>query len=528
MKKISPLLIIANRYIAFLALLFVIMSSNSCKRIDIVKTPVDLRNSKFFKANKPVSTHINSVIEKLKDFNNKTGFVEKLDDKKGLPVWDKIVFKKNNFRSRGLSDSLEEYIVPVTENDKSLSSLINIKELIDGNFLIENYTANDYLYKKIYEFNPDLEKMEGLLVTFFFMENETFGNKEFFNIPAIYFPESNLLDINGNRTITIKDIEPNPDNYYVICIPVVCPFCKGDDPNCPLGRYWTECTFYFGGGSGSGGGGGSGYGGSSGGGNPGGSGSGLGGSGGSAGGGGTPPPLPPCPGTAFYRGEPAQTIGGAPVCDPNPRQQPIGKNLFDTFSGDEDNNSDDNFDLTNYGTYQVGQQWPVISNVIQIDNFVGWGASGISENCMSYAKAQIAKKGYKISNYGAPGQTIQIYKSSTGGDINASKEGVAYLLTALQSGIPVIVGVDDKPGSSNPQTDNTTDHFVVIVGTGTDSNGNYFTFYDNASSSVLQGANSNNKFYYNILDGLISGYSQTDYAKGMPQRYIVTMIRKSK
>ena len=96
----------------------------------------------------------------------------------------------------------------------------------------------------------------------------------------------------------------------------------------------------------------------------------------------------------------------------------------------------------------------------------------------------------------------------------------------MGNGIPVIVGVDDKPGSANPQTDNTTDHFIVIVGTGSDANGNYFTFYDNASGFASQGTNINNKLYYNPLTGLISGKSQTDYA--IFYTYTVTMIRKSK
>lgn len=103
------------------------------------------------------------------------------------------------------------------------------------------------------------------------------------------------------------------------------------------------------------------------------------------------------------------------------------------------------------------------------------------------------------------------------------------MISALQRGIPVVVGVDDQPGSPNVQTDNTTDHFVVIVGMGHDSNGNYFIFYDNASGDPAQGANPNNKLYYNPTTGIISGQSQTSYALDPTMHpYIVTMIRKSK
>lgn len=108
-----------------------------------------------------------------------------------------------------------------------------------------------------------------------------------------------------------------------------------------------------------------------------------------------------------------------------------------------------------------------------------------------------------------------------------AKNGVGYLLSALQRGIPVIVGVHDQPGSPNTRTDNTTDHFIVIVGSGSDANGNYFTFYDNASGDPNQGTHPSNKLYFNPSTGLIKGKSQTDYARGLDD-YIVTMIRKSK
>ena len=203
------------------------------------------------------------------------------------------------------------------------------------------------------------------------------------------------------------------------------------------------------------------------------------------------------------------------------------RSIFDYDTGDEDNNAVGGYDNTSYTDYDPTQVWPTIANIISMTEFVGWGTPGISRNCMSYAKAQIAKKGYTISNYGDPGQTIQVYTAASGVNIANAKNGVGYLLSALQRGIPVIVGVDDQPGSPNPGTDNTTDHFIVIVGSGSDANGNYFTFYDNASGDPSQGTNPNNKLYYDPSTGLIKGKSQTTYASGLSD-YIVTMIRKSK
>lgn len=203
----------------------------------------------------------------------------------------------------------------------------------------------------------------------------------------------------------------------------------------------------------------------------------------------------------------------------------------DFGTGDDDNNSQGNYDNTNYSDYdnQI-QPWPTIQNVIPILNFVGWNNSlHPTWQCMDYAKAQIAKKGYSISNYSDAGQTVQIYTEANGVNKNAAKNAVGYLISALQRGIPIIVGVDDEAGSPNPNTDNTTDHFIVIVGTGSDTNGTYFTFYDNASGDPNQGADTKNKLYYDPSTGLISGKSQTVYAKSSNRHdYIVTMIRKSK
>lgn len=186
------------------------------------------------------------------------------------------------------------------------------------------------------------------------------------------------------------------------------------------------------------------------------------------------------------------------------------------------------FDTTSYVTFNPQTDpWPSISPVIPQNKFVGWGTPGIRRNCMDYAKAQIAKVGYQISNYYASGQTFQIYTTLGGVNNTNLSNGLSYLKHALSNGIPVIVGVDDAPGHPG-NLDNSTDHFIVIVGMGTNSNGNYFQFYDNASGNASDGASPLNLLYYDSATGIISGSSQTDYAENQPYPYIVTMIRKSK
>ena len=203
------------------------------------------------------------------------------------------------------------------------------------------------------------------------------------------------------------------------------------------------------------------------------------------------------------------------------------KTSYESNLGDLDNNVIGGYDNTIYPTFDFQTQgWPNISPIISKNDFIGWGYPNIKRNCMDYAKAQIAIKGYAISNYSDSGQTFQIYTSNNGVNSTELSKGVSYLKYALTNNIPVIVGVDFKPGSPNPGTDNTTDHFVVIVGMGSDSNGMYLIFYDNAVNDPNGGANTNNKLYYNNTTKKFQGQSQSTY--GVDKIYTITMIRKSK
>lgn len=198
-------------------------------------------------------------------------------------------------------------------------------------------------------------------------------------------------------------------------------------------------------------------------------------------------------------------------------------------TGDYENNSEGNYDNTIYEDFNPQQNsWSDIPSVIPVNQFIGWGTPNIKRNCMDYAKAQIAKKGYSISNYYDLGQTFQIYTEQSGVNHNQLSKGLSYLKYALSNGIPVIVGIDNYLGNpGNP--DQTTDHFVVIVGMGSNTNGNYFQFYDNASGDSASGANPLNLLYYHASTGIISGNSQTSYAQTPSlHKYIITQIRKSK
>ncbi len=203
----------------------------------------------------------------------------------------------------------------------------------------------------------------------------------------------------------------------------------------------------------------------------------------------------------------------------------FGNNLMNSMEIETGDYTINDYENTSYLPYDSIPILPTVSPVIPVSKFVGWLYPGVKINCFEYAKKQISKKGYRISGYFDAGQTIQAYKESTGADSNKCKQAIAYLTSALQRGIPVVVGVDEGPGSKNPNTDNTTDHFIVIVGMGNDSNGDYFQFYDNATGNVIKGTSINNKLYIDKTNWIITGQSDA-YGPNVP--YILTMVRKSK
>lgn len=102
---------------------------------------------------------------------------------------------------------------------------------------------------------------------------------------------------------------------------------------------------------------------------------------------------------------------------------------------------------------------------------------------------------------------------------------ISCLDRELSEGNPVIVGVDHSPGDTG-NSDNTTDHFVVITGRGYDSSKGkyYYTYMETARSSANATSacdTTNNRFYY---DPSVPSLKD-DSAYGHPKGYTVTQVR---
>jgi uncharacterized membrane protein YgcG len=281
------------RYLSiFTILVSIVIVKTSCTKLDVTNTSTQLHPpnfaEQFFATKNTPTPQIAKAIQTLKEQNNQTNFVNQLPANCGLPVWDKVRITKelySNGNSLG-SDTLETIVVPLTQNNDNLSSLVVSKEQTNGTYITKNYTSYNDLYTAIFSIPRDTVKAKNYLALFISMENQTFGTTTFYNIPAWLINDGMPADSNGNRTIT--GVQVNPNNLYSseICIELCCPVCNGGDPNCPNGGCHWLCWEYDddpGGGTGGTGGGG-----------------GTGGTGGTGGGGGTtcttcnPPPPPNC------------------------------------------------------------------------------------------------------------------------------------------------------------------------------------------------------------------------------------------
>lgn len=155
----------------------------------------------------------------------------------------------------------------------------------------------------------------------------------------------------------------------------------------------------------------------------------------------------------------------------------------------------------------VCKEWETIAPVIKVSQHVNWGSAYTDDpsRCYKLATLQLTKVGYSPSwkSY----KIAEIVKEKEVEKINylkdPFKQAVNYLKKALKNNTPVMCGVERKTGSNS--TDEISDHFIVIVGMGTDEKGNYFLFYDNAMGNTKICTSSDNKLYCYCKEHKIEG-----------------------
>ena len=159
------------------------------------------------------------------------------------------------------------------------------------------------------------------------------------------------------------------------------------------------------------------------------------------------------------------------------------------------------------------------------------------QNVACYKACKVILTNAGLSPNSAPNDNtviqIGVEKSSTDNSSHSSSltidfvkasEGLNYINQQLETGYPILVGVDYKAGS--PNSDKTTDHFIVIVGRGCKNNEVYYLFYEvgtgQQENGQYKGAHENNKLYLK-KDNTLQG---TPYHNSN-KKYIVVQIRKN-
>ena len=169
-------------------------------------------------------------------------------------------------------------------------------------------------------------------------------------------------------------------------------------------------------------------------------------------------------------------------------------------------------------------EWETIPSIIPIDKYEGYRT-----DCHIATNKQLDVMGYRE---GLP--RYQIAKAIRDRNKKFVRmeyfkdeyvKGANYIKEALKNGIPITVGVDNHKEITPGNPDLTTDHFVVIVGMGTDEKGNYFHFFDNAD--YLTGTSIKNKLYCVCKENKLEGETDANSTYGRGLTYTITSIRTS-
>lgn len=156
--------------------------------------------------------------------------------------------------------------------------------------------------------------------------------------------------------------------------------------------------------------------------------------------------------------------------------------------------------------------------------------SGYRENdkagCFRRCQEMLESAGYQCVDPGDE-SVVQMMKYDSMGVLTVQKDiakGLPLIDSYLSKGMPIVVGVDWKPGHTG-NYDATTDHWVVIVAKTEDNKNICYQYFDPQTSIEDIGTSSENKLCLQSDGTLIGRYRpESDYDR----TYTVTMVRPSK
>ncbi|EJL70047.1 hypothetical protein [Chryseobacterium populi] len=221
-------------WLSFLITLSIVLYSCRNEDFSHTETNTQRKNSDFFKhALKNGASAKSGVdyINILDVYNQETGFLSKMPDQKGMPIWDKMqVFDAPD--ATGL-------MIPLSYDNETLSSVLfatlDSHDRITGVRDFDNSTLEGIVY------NDRISKdfREQMFYTFMMVDNHTFGNEYFTNIPKDLFLGKKYDEEYGRMKIKDFSTSPTITSHYAGKL-IYIENC-GSTWNCKNHESWDKC-----------------------------------------------------------------------------------------------------------------------------------------------------------------------------------------------------------------------------------------------------------------------------------------------
>jgi hypothetical protein len=156
--------------------------------------------------------------------------------------------------------------------------------------------------------------------------------------------------------------------------------------------------------------------------------------------------------------------------------------------------------------------------------FYGYSSSD-GQGCFRRSKEMLESAGFEPVGP-ADTSVVQMTKYNDSGELTVqdnAKKGIEIINEHLDAGRPIVVGVDWK-SSHTGNFDETTDHWIIIVGRIKDGNNTCYQYFDPQTSQADIGTSPNNKLCLQENGTLTGRYRENTI---YDRTYTVTMVRPS-
>lgn len=235
-------------YLRIIAIIIITFFFACRQEIDTITTEQKVRETEFFKTNlEKLSEEQKQILHYLDNENSKTNFISRLNDRKGIPIWDKMIIKtdkKTESLSKSNSEEETYIIIPVAKDEDELSSVIYAKK-VNGSFDFNNIT-NSSLRSFVFDTTIPISMREEVLIAYLFADHYVYGTQNYVRLPNDLLPKyikkgklSMKSQTTSGRTVAEhSDGYPNTSNFAV---PMMECLLLSDSNKCNCPSSWGHC-----------------------------------------------------------------------------------------------------------------------------------------------------------------------------------------------------------------------------------------------------------------------------------------------